>query len=65
MNILVWGGSINKKGSDYLRKIRKADEVIEFLEELKDKLNHDKQAQVTKVIEIIMNFISKLSEKGK
>jgi len=62
---MVWGGSINKKGSDYLRKIRKADEVIEFLEELKDKLNHDKQAQVTKVIEIIMNFISKLSEKGK
>ena len=48
----------------YLRKIRKADEVIEFLEGLKDKLNHDEQAQVTKVIEIIMNFISKLSDKG-
>lgn len=62
---MAWGGSLNKEGSDYLRKIRKADEVIEFLEELKDKLNHDKQAQVTKVIEIIMNFISKLSEKEK
>lgn len=62
---MVWGGSINKEGSDYLRKIRKADEVIEFLEELKDKLNHDEQAHVTIVIEIIMNFISKLSEKGK
>ena len=62
---MAWGGSLNKEGSDYLRKIRKADEVIEFLEELKDKLNHDEQAQVAKVIEIIMNFISKLSEKGK
>jgi len=62
---MVWGGSLNKEGSNYLRKIRKADEVIVFLEKLKDKLNHDEQAQVTKVIEIIINFISKLSEKGK
>jgi len=62
---MAWGGSLNKEGSDYLRKIRKADEVIEFLEELKDKLNHDEQVRVTKVIEIIINFISKLFEKGK
>ena len=62
---MAWGGSLNKEGSDYLRKIRKADEVIEFLEELKDKLNHDEPAQIAKVIEIIMNYISKLSEKGK
>ena len=62
---MAWGGSLNKEGSDYLRTIRKADEVIEFLEELKDKLNHDEHAQIAKVIEIIMNYISKLSEKGK
>jgi len=30
-----------------------------------DHLDYDEQAHVTKVIEIIMNFISKLSEKGK
>ena len=65
MYIMVWGGLLNKEGSNYLRKIRKADEVIVFLEKLKDKLNHDEQAQITKVIEIIMNSISKLSEKGK
>jgi hypothetical protein len=62
---MVWGGSLNKKGSDYLRKIKRADEVIKFLEKLKDDLNPDEQVQITKVIEIIMNFISELSKKGK
>ncbi|MFX0082264.1 MAG: hypothetical protein ACFE94_10985 [Candidatus Hodarchaeota archaeon] len=62
---MVWGGSLNKEGSDYLRKIRKADEVIEFLEKLKHNLNPDENVYITKVIDIIMNFISKLSEKGK
>ncbi|MFX1375964.1 MAG: hypothetical protein ACFFA0_09150 [Promethearchaeota archaeon] len=62
---MVWGGSLNKKGSDYLRKIKKAEEVIQFLEKLRNQLNIEEQACVTEVIEIIINFISKLSEKGK
>ncbi|MFW9874272.1 MAG: hypothetical protein ACFFG0_14295 [Candidatus Thorarchaeota archaeon] len=59
---MVWGGSLNKKGSGYLRLIRNADEVIEFLEKLKYKLNYDENARVNKIIDIIMNFISKRSE---
>jgi hypothetical protein len=62
---MVWGGSLNKEGSDYLRNIRKADEVIQFLEKLTDQLSQDEKDQVKNVIEIITNFISKLSEKGK
>ena len=34
---MAWGGSLNKKGSDYLRKLREADKVIAFLESLKKK----------------------------
>ncbi len=62
---MVWSGSLNEESSDYLRKIREADEVIDFLEKLKGKLNHNEQAHVTQVIQIIMNYISKLAEKGK
>jgi hypothetical protein len=63
--IMVWGGSLNKEGSDYLRNIKKADEVIQFLEKLKGHLNREDQIQVTKVIEIITNYITTLAEKGK
>jgi hypothetical protein len=63
--IMVWGGSLNKEGSDYLRNIKKADEVIKFLERLKDQLNDEEQIQVSKVIDIVVNSITKLSEKRK
>ncbi|MFX0029551.1 MAG: hypothetical protein ACFE8B_10095 [Candidatus Hermodarchaeota archaeon] len=62
---MVWGGSLNKEGSDYLRNIRKSEEVIQFLEKLIDQLSQDEQDQVKRVIQIIADFISKLSEKGK
>ena len=62
---MAWGGSLNKEGSDYLRSVRKAEEVIQFLENLKDQLINEEQIHVTNVIEIITNYITKLSEKGK
>ena len=62
---MAWGGSLNKEGSDYLRSIRKAEDVIQFLENLKDQLISEEQIYVTNVIEIITNYITKLSEKGK
>ena len=60
---MAWGGSLNKKGSDYIRKIREAERVIEFLDHLKEDLKYEEQVSITKVIEIIMNYISKISEK--
>ena len=60
---MAWGGSLNKEGSDYLRYIRKADDVIEFLDKLKEKLHDEEILEVNRVIEIITNLVSKLSEK--
>lgn len=60
---MVWGGSLNKEGSDYIRKLREADKVITFLESLKEELNTEEQANFSITIEIIVEYISKISEK--
>ncbi len=60
---LAWGGSLNKEGSDYIRKLREADKVIMFLELMKKELNQEDQANISKTIDIIVKYISKLSEK--
>ncbi|MBA7713465.1 hypothetical protein ES703_122468 [subsurface metagenome] len=60
---MVWGGSLNKEGSDYIRKLREADKVITFLESLKEELNTEEQANFSRTIEIIVEYISKISEK--
>ncbi len=59
---MVWGGSLNKEGSDYLRKIRDADKVIAFLENTKEDLNLEDQMILSKTIEIIVDYVSKISE---
>lgn len=59
---MAWGGSLNKKGSDYIRKLREAEKVIDFLERVKEDLNPEEQATLSKSIEIIINYISRLSE---
>jgi len=60
---MAWGGSLNKNGSDYIRKLREADRVISFLEGLKEDLNTKEQTNLSKTIEIIAEHISKISEK--
>lgn len=60
---MAWGGSLNKKGSDYIRKLREADKVIVFLENLRENLNPDEQANLSKTIDIITDYISKISQK--
>ena len=60
---MVWGGSLNKDGSDYIRKLREADRVITFLESLKEELKTEEQANFSRTIEIIVEYISKISEK--
>lgn len=60
--MMVWGGSLNKKGSDYLRKIREADRVVKFLENLKEDLTSEEIEKISQTVEIIVNYISKISE---
>lgn len=60
---MAWGGSLNKNGSDYIRKLREADRVTAFLENLKEDLNSDEQVNISKAIDIITDYISKISQK--
>jgi len=60
---MAWGGSLNKDGSDYIRMLREADRVIAFLESLKEDLNAKERANFSRTIEIIVEYISKISEK--
>ena len=59
---MAWGGSINLKGSDYLRKIREVDKVLKFLEEFKKSINTEERVKVSETIDIIVNYMNKLSE---
>ena len=63
MENMAWGGSLNKKGSDYIRMLREADKVVAFLESLRENLNPDEQANLSKTIDIITDHISKISQK--
>ena len=60
---MAWGGSLNKKGSDYIRRLREADRVISFLERLKEDLNHEEQEIFKKTIDIIIDYVSNMSKK--
>ena len=60
---MVWGGSLNKKGSDYIRMLREADKAVAFLESIREDLGSEDQAQFSKTIEIITEYISKIAEK--
>jgi len=59
---MTWGGSLNKKGSDHLRKIREADKVIAFLERFKIDLNPEEKEYLSRTIGIITEYITKISE---
>jgi hypothetical protein len=58
---MVWGGSLNEKGSDYVRKLVEIEKTIKFLEQIKNELNSDEKEYVDKTIDIIVNHFSKRS----
>ncbi|MFX1363314.1 MAG: hypothetical protein ACFE9Y_00165 [Promethearchaeota archaeon] len=60
---MAWGGSLNKEGSDYIRKLREADKVISFLESFKNDLKTDEKENISKTIELIIDYILRISEK--
>jgi hypothetical protein len=62
---MAWGGSLNKSGSDHIRMLNQAENVIKFLEKLKEDLNPDEKAILSKTIEIIIDLVVRISEKKK
>jgi len=61
----VWGGSLNKKGTNYLRKIHEADKVVKFLEEFKHLVEKKDKQIINETINILVNYITELGEREK
>jgi len=59
---MAWGGSINLKGTDYLRKLREMDKVLKFLEDFKKEISTEETKIISEAIDIIVNYMNKLSE---
>ncbi|MFX1502022.1 MAG: hypothetical protein ACFFDH_13750 [Promethearchaeota archaeon] len=59
---MAWGGSLNKKGSNHIRKLREVEKVIGFLENFKKDLNPEEKEYFSKTIEIITEYIMKISD---
>ncbi len=56
---MAWGGSLNQEGSNHLRNLREADNVIKFLEGFRRKLNEKEKQKIADAISIIVNHYSK------
>lgn len=55
---MAWGGSLNKKGSDHIRKVRDADNVIKFLEDMKKQVGENQKKIIIKTINIIVDYVN-------
>ena len=56
---MVWGGSFNEKGSNYIRKLVQAEKTIKFLEKFKEEVNSAEKEYLSRTIDIIVNYFSK------
>ena len=56
---MAWGGSLNQEGSNHLRNLREADNVIKFLEGFRRKLNEKEKQKIADAISIIVSHYSK------
>ena len=52
---MMWGGNLTKEGSDHIRKLRDADNVIKFLEKFKEEVNETDKNHVSRTIDLIVN----------
>jgi hypothetical protein len=62
---MVFGGSLNSNGTDYLRELRKIEEVIGFLEKFKSKVEDAEKKHIDKTIGTLVSYGNKLGEKRK
>jgi len=59
---MAWGGSLNRDGSDYIRKLKEVEKILHFLESFKKPLKNEEKEKVAEVIEIITNHFKNLFE---
>jgi hypothetical protein len=57
---LAWGGSLNKDGSDYIRKLKEVEKILHFLETFKKSLKYEEKKKVAEVIDIITEHFKTL-----
>lgn len=57
---MAWGGSLNKDGSDYIRKLKKVEKILHFLENFKKSLKDEEKKKVAEVIDIITDHFKTL-----
>jgi hypothetical protein len=60
--IIAWGGSLNRKGSDHIRKLKEVDNVIGFLEKFKEDLDEEEKEIILKTIDLLISKFTKKSE---
>jgi hypothetical protein len=61
---MVFGGSLNSNGTDYLKELRKIENVIAFLEKFKDKVERAARKSIDRTIEILVKYGNKLVEQS-
>ncbi|TFG18189.1 MAG: hypothetical protein EU531_00750 [Promethearchaeota archaeon] len=59
---MAWGGSLNRDGSDYIRKLKEVEKILHFLESFQKRLKNEEKEKVIEVIEIITNNFKNLFE---
>ena len=57
---MAWGGSLNKDGSDYIRKLKEVEKILHFLENFKKSLKVDEKRKVAEVIDLITDHFKNL-----
>ena len=57
---MAWGGSLNKDGSDYIRKLKEVEKILHFLETFKKSLKYEEKKKVAEVIDIITEHFKTL-----
>jgi hypothetical protein len=59
LGTMTWGGSLNDKGSGYIKKLREVDKVLTFLDKIKEEVNSDEKVMISEVMRIISNHFKK------
>lgn len=52
---MAWGGSLSKDGSEHIRQLREADNVIKFLEKFKEEASDADKNFISRTIDLIVN----------
>jgi len=52
---MTWGGNLTKEGSEHIRRLRNADNVIKFLEKFKEDFNETDKKSISRTIDLIVN----------